>query len=375
MDFQCVTELLEQLPVETMSGTDCVIYHKGSCVYRHLTGYADLEAHTPMQPGLLFRQYSATKPITCVATLQLYEQGRFQLSDPLYAYIPEYRHMYIRDGDGVRPAARPIAIRDLLSMCAGLDYNIRSQAIVSVKKETNDTVPTLALIRALAREPLSFEPGSRWQYSLCHDVLGGLIEVLSGQNMGAYCKTHIFEPLGMQTATFLPDAQTEAAMAPLYMYQPEQNKAVKIANRNVFQFGSCYESGGAGLIASADDYIRFAQMLACGGRTVSGDLILSRGTIELMRTNQLSPSVLPSFNWPQMAGYGYGFGMRVMMDVCACGSNGSVGEFGWGGAAGAYFLADPECELAVYFAQHMLGGTEDYTYPALRNRIYEALRH
>ncbi len=374
MNFQCVTDLLEQLPKEHVPGTDCVIYYKGQAVYRHLTGYSDIEAKKAMEPGLLFHQYSATKPVTCAAALQLYEKGLYGLSDPLYAYMPEFKHMYIKNGTDLIPAKRPITIRDLFTMCAGMDYNIRSQAIANVKRETSQTVPTMALVRALAEEPLSFEPGTRWQYGLCHDVLGGLIEVVSGQTLGAYCKAHIFEPLGMQTATYMPSAATEALMAPLYMYQPEQERAVKISNHNVFRFGSLYESGGAGLIASADDYIRFAQMLTCGGKSAAGELILSRGTIELMRTNQLAPSVLPSFNWPQMAGYGYGLGVRVMMDRQKCGSVGSVGEFGWGGAAGAYLLADPEAELAAYFTQHMLGGTEDYTYPELRNRIYEAIQ-
>ncbi|MGN1059372.1 MAG: serine hydrolase domain-containing protein [Clostridia bacterium] len=373
MDFHALTEFLDSLPARGVPGTDCVIYHKRRPVYRHRSGFADVENKIPMRSDLLYNIYSATKPVTCTAALQLYERGLYQLSDPLYAYIPEYRTMYIEENGCRRLAKRPVLIRDLFTMTAGLRYDIHAASIARVKKETKQKAPTLAVIRALAEEPLSFEPGTRWQYSLCHDVLGGLIEVLSGQTLGAYCRQHIFEPLGMKDTAFLTSADSERRLAPLYMFRPEENRTVRISSQNVFRLGSAYESGGGGLISSVDDYIRFADMLAAGGRSAEGELILSRGTVQLMRTNQLSAAVLPSFDWPQMAGYGYGLGVRTLMDKDKSGSNGSVGEFGWGGAAGAYMLADPERALSAYYAQHMLESMEAYIHPRLRNLIYRGL--
>ncbi len=371
MDFKSLTVFLDSLPEKGIPGTDCIIYHKHKEVYRYQSGYADKEAQIPVRPGLLYNLYSATKPVTCVAALSLYEKGLFKLSDPLYAYIPEYKNMYIKEHGEIRPAKNPITIRDLFTMCAGFDYNIRSKSITDIKKATNQKAPTLSVVRALSKEPLSFEPGTRWQYGLSHDVLGGLIEVASGKTLGEYCRKQIFEPLGMKDTSFLPVPEKAEKMAPLYMYFEEKQKAEKISTHNVFRLGSEYESGGGGLISSVDDYISFAAALAAGGKGEKGELILSRGTVELMRTNQLSDSVLPSFIWPQMEGYGYGLGVRTMLNPKASPFDGKTGEFGWGGAAGAYVMMDPDRELSVFYAQHMLESMEAYVHPRLRQYVYE----
>ncbi|MBR5236535.1 MAG: beta-lactamase family protein [Clostridia bacterium] len=373
MNFQPLTNFLNSLPDKGVPGTDCIVYHKGQKVYRHQSGYLDIEKKVPMSPSALYNIYSATKPVTCVAALKLYEQGLYKLSDPLYAYIPEYKNMHIEENGDLHKAEKPILIRDLFTMTAGFDYNIRSKSIARVKKETNGLAPTLQVVRGFAEEPLSFEPGTHWQYSLCHDVLGGLIEVLSGKTLGEYCKQHIFGPLGMQHSSFLVTKEIDEQLAPMYMHYPEENITKQISSQNIFRFGSLYESGGAGMISSVDDYIRFADMLARGGRTIDNELILSKSTIELMRTNQLSAEILPDFNYPHMQGYGYGLGVRTLIDKEKSDSIGSLGEFGWGGAAGAYVLADPKEELAVYYAQHMLESMEVYIHPRLRNLIYQGL--
>ena len=373
MNFQPLTDFLNSLPAKGVPGADCIIYHKGQEVYRHQSGFLDVERKIPMSHSALYNIYSATKPVTCAAALKLYEQGLYKLSDPLYAYIPEYKTMFIEENGGLRKAEKPILIRDLFTMTAGLNYNIRAKSIVRIKKETGGLAPTLQVVCALAEEPLSFEPGTHWQYGLCHDVLGGLIEVLSGKTFGEYCKQHLFDPLGMQHSSFLVTKEVEEHLAPMYMHFPEENSTKPISSQNIFRFGSLYESGGAGLISSVDDYIRFADMLARGGRSLEGELILSKNTIELMRTNQLPAEILPDFNYPHMQGYGYGFGVRTLIDKEKSDSLRPLGEFGWGGAAGAYMLADPEEELAVYYAQHMLESLEEYIHPRLRNLIYQGL--
>lgn len=371
MNFQGLTAFLDSLPEKGIPGTDCVIFHKHECIYRHQSGYSDTETGQPVTPDLLYNLYSATKPVTCTAALQLYEKGLFRLTDPLYEYIPEYKEMYIQSGENVQKAQKPILIRDLFSMTAGMHYNIRAKSIADVQKATNRKAPTMEVIRAFAKEPLSFEPGSRWQYGFCHDVLGGLIEVVSGQSLGDYCKSNIFEPLGMKDTSFQPDPAKAERMAPLYMYFKEKERAEKISSANVFRLGSEYESGGAGLISSVDDYIRFASALACGGISAENVMLLNRKTIDMMRQNQLPASILPSFDWEQMKGYGYGLGVRTMINSAATPFGGEAGEFGWGGAAGAYVFISPEHELAAYYAQHMLESMEPYVHPRLRYYIYE----
>ncbi len=374
MNFEALTQFLNSLPERVgVPGTDCVVYHKRKEVYRHQSGYGDVETRMPVSPDALYNLYSASKLTTCVAALQLFEKGEFLLTDPLYDYIPEYKTMYIKEKGLVRKAEKDILIRDLFTMCAGFNYDTRSQAILSTKKETGQVCPTLDVVRALAKEALDFEPGSRWQYSLCHDVLGGLVEVVSGKHFGAYCRQHIFEPLGMVDTTFLPTAEHERRLAPMYMFNEATQKADRISSNNVFRFGSAYESGGAGVVSSVSDYGKLADCLCGGGKTAEGEKILSRHTIDLMRKNHLNYDGILEYGWTHMPGYGYGLGVRTMVDPVAGGSNGPVGEFGWGGAAGAYVQIDPENELAVFYAQHMLTSKEEYIHRRLRNIIYSCL--
>lgn len=377
MNFKPLTEFLDAIPEKIgVPGTDCVIYHKRQEVYRHQSGYADPETQTPMRSDLLYNMYSATKPVTCVAALQLFEKGAFLLTDPLGDYMPAFKTMQVKEKGLVRQAKNPILIRDLFAMTAGFDYDIRRPAIINAKKETDHRCPTVKTVCALAKEPLIFEPGTRWEYSLCHDVLGALIEVVSGKTLETYCRENIFQPLGMNDTSYFMDAKKEKRLAPMFMFSDEKNVAEKISGVNIFRFGSEYASGGAGLVSSVDDYIRFADCLSGGGKTPDGEQILSRRTIDLMRTNQLTNDALLCFYdyaKTHMPGYSYGLGVRTMFDIVAGGSNGPVGEFGWGGATGNYVLIDPENALAVYYAQHMHNSKEPIIHRRIRNIVYGCL--
>ena len=377
MKFKALTEFLDLIPeIHGIPGTDCIIYHHGKEVYRHQSGYLDPETKTPVDPKALYNMYSATKPVTCVAALQLYEKGAFLLTDPLYKYISEFRTMYIKDKGLVKKAENKILIRDLFSMTAGFDYDTRRSAILAAKKETDHRCPTVDFIRSFAKEYLIFEPGTKWEYSLCHDVLGALVEVVSGISLEDYCKKNIFEPLSMHDTSYFMDEDKEKRLAPMFMFSEEKQVAEKISGVNVFRFGSEYASGGAGLVSSVDDYVRFANCLATGGKNQNGQQILGKRTIDLMRTNHLSGGTLEGFYEyakEHMPGYGYGLGVRTMLDVTAGGSNGPVGEFGWGGATGNYVLIDPENELAVYYAQHMHNSKEPIIHRRLRNIIYACI--
>ncbi|MBE7010968.1 MAG: beta-lactamase family protein [Ruminococcaceae bacterium] len=373
MNFSALTKFLDRLPSLGVPGCDCLIYYHHQPVYRHTSGYYDIENQIKMKEDALYNLYSASKLVTCTAALQLYEQGAFLFKDPLYEYIPEFKRVRVNENGVVREAKNPILIEDLFSMRSGITHDIRIKPITEMKQATGGRCPTLKVAQALAEEPLLFEPHTHYHYGLSHDVLGALVEVLSGQTLGEYCQKNIFEPLGMTETTYLPNGDTEARLAPLYMLLPEEKKTMKISSRNVFRLGDEHESGGAGIISSVEDFIKLAECLCNYGKTPTGEKVLSRGTIELMRTNQLDDVCLQDFDWPDLVGYGYGLGVRTMIDRAQSGSPGSYGEFGWGGAAGAYVLIDPEAELAVYYAQHMLESLEPYIHPRLRNIIYTCL--
>ncbi len=371
MNFESLTAFLDRMPAEIgVPGADCVIYHKRKEVYRHQCGYGDVAAQKGVDPTALYNVYSASKLITCVAALKLFEKGYFLLTDPLYDYIPEYKTMYIKERGMVREVSKPILIRDLFAMTAGLNYDIKSPSLLAVKRETEQRCPTLEVVRALAKEPLSFEPGERWNYSLCHDVLGGLIEVITGESLEEYCRKNIFEPLNMNETSYFMDEEKEKRLAPMYLFNEQKKVAEPISNHNIFRFGSEYASGGAGIVSSVRDFIQLADCLCADGKSRSGEHILSRNTIDLMRTNHLKTDGIKEYGWDHMPGYGYGLGVRTMVDPAAGGSNGPVGEFGWGGAAGAYVLIDPKNELAIYYVQHMLNSQEEYVHRRIRNIVY-----
>lgn len=378
MDFTKLTNLLDAIPNHTAPGVDCIVKKGYDTVYRHHFGYSDREKKKEMNGSESFFLYSATKLITCTAALQLFEQGKFLLSDPVYEYIPEFRHMVIDKAlpNGTHQlveARKPITIADLFSMSAGLNYNIHSPSVEEVVRKTDRRAPTLDIIRAIASEPLCYEPGTQWQYSLAHDVLGGLIEVISGKWFGNYLSENIFSPLGMRNTGFSVSNETWGKMMQQYRFNVNKRVAEPIGLANEFVLGPDYQSGGAGLISTVEDYSLFAEALANGGEGASGAQILSSATIDLMRENRLNEKQLDDLNWEQLIGYGYGLGVRTLIDRAKAGSNSPLGEFGWSGAAGAYVLIDPSNNISMFYTQHMLESQGKYVHPRLRNVLYACL--
>jgi len=372
-------------------GNSIVVYKDGEQVFSYQSGYSDLENKIPMKGGELFNIYSCSKPTTVVAALQLYERGKFLLDDPLYDFIPEFKHVRVRLENGETEAARtPITMRHLFTMTAGLDYNTNAPWRARAKARTGGRMETLAVARAIAEEPLHFHPGTKWNYSMCHDLLAAAVEAISGQKFRDYVREHIFEPLDMKTACYHPNDRVYAQMAQQYQYEVVgANDSVKLqagllhgsdgvvvnhGKGNHLVFGDEYDSGGAGIITSVEDYAKLANALANGGVGATGEKILGSGTVRLLATDQiLSRSIDTSnFNWMQLTGYGYGLGVRTMVDRAKSGFNGAVGEFGWGGAAGATILVDPDTRLAYFYAHHMLNPQETYYQPRLRNAVFSA---
>ncbi len=378
IDFTELKKFLDFIVQWRIPGADCAVYYKNKPVFRYCAGYADIKAKKPITIDNLYNLYSVTKVITCTAALQLFEKGKFLMTDPLWEYLPEYKEMYIQrkiDNDETEliKAKNSIKVCDLFTMSAGLTYNLNTQPIKSVKEETKGECPTREIVKAIAKDPLLFEPGTHWNYSLCHDVLGALIEVVSGKKLSEYLEENIFKPLEMNDTSFYLTEEKKQRMAMQYRFDDLTNTTADVSIKNGYVLGSMYESGGAGLISSVDDYIKFANVLCNKGRTINGEEILSKHTIDLMKTNRLDEILLQDFNWIHMSGYGYGLGVRTLMDRAKAGALSPIGEFGWGGAAGAYVMIDPDNELAVFYAQHMLNSQEPFVHPRIRNITYKCL--
>ncbi len=356
-NFDSVREFLDTFLETGLPGFDCVIYHEGKCVLRHWNGYSSLEEKIPMQGNELYNIYSCSKPITVTAALMLYERGLLKLEDKLCDYIPEFSEMYIVDTkaeagstDGInltfeekvqtgalRKAKNPITIRHLLSMKAGFSYDTGSPAILQAKKDTDGRCPTLETIKYLAKEPLRYEPGEGYGYSLAHDVLAAVIEVITGKRFGQFVKENIFDPLGMKDTTFLlPDSRLDE-ITEQYHYDPETKTFRNVGKAiEYYKFGTEYESGGAGCISTADDYIKFLEALRSGK-------LLKQETLDLLTTPQVTAEQYPN---PL---YSYGLGMR-------CPKPGSpMTDFGWGGHAGAYLTMDRKYNFSFFYVQHAVG--------------------
>jgi CubicO group peptidase (beta-lactamase class C family) len=385
--FERLTPLLEEFVEKGPPGCACIVARRGGVVYEKYLGYADRERKKEISPETIYRLFSNSKPITCTAALILYERGAYLLSDPLSDYLPEFKdtQVYRSAADNAwqaSPAKAPIRIADLFTMTSGLCYAGDSP---ETARRTRDVLQDLDqkekdgskydirdMSRALAGIPLAFDPGAGWMYGTSHDVLGALIEVLSGKTLGRFMQDEIFDPLGMNDTSFRLPEEKRARLCSLYDRSADGTLTKDTDQDAHYRPDALLETGGGGLLSTLGDHSRFAQMLGCGG-LLHGTQILGRKTVQLMSTNHLKSHQFAEYNWDFLAGYGYGLGVRVMMDRAAAGSNGSVGEFGWGGLAGTWALVDPVEELSVVYAQQMMPSLEERQIPRLRNVIYGAL--
>ena len=342
----------------------CIAYKNGEKIYEFCGGTDKADGKNT------YRMYSVSKVVLCAAALKLTEEGKIHLNDPLYMYYPEFNSIKVRKKDEsgrgfeLLKAENPLLIKHLFAMTAGFDYNIHSVLIRKLVKETDGRFPTQSIVSALSSQPLDFEPGTHWKYSLCHDVLGALIEKVSGVPLDVYIKKVIFDPLGMKNSTFFCDSETEKKLVPEWRFDA-QSVRIFPSSGNEHILGSEYISGGAGLVSTPEDMIIFADMLASGGRGV-----LLPQTVELMKTNQLPEELLKDIALAtNHGGYGYGLGVRTMVSPVAADSLSPVGEFGWGGASGSYILSDTENGLSLIYAQNLLGASLTH-YHRIRNAFY-----
>lgn len=380
MRFQPLRDFLDNyLPRLGVPGSDTLIYQGGKEIFRYQSGYENLALKTPVNPQGLYNMYSCTKVATMCALLTLMERGEIHLYDPVYAYLPAFRDLTVRfqkeNGEwDVRPAKTVMSIRHLMSMCSGMDYDLNAPEIKEVYEKTNGRCPTVETVNAMAKKPLHFDPGCDFRYSLSHDVIGAVIEVISGKSLGQYMKDVLFDPIGMSNTTFAVNDEIVKRLSTQYNLDKASGRAVEIPrDMNNCRLGSEYESGGGGLVSSVDDYILLTEMLTHKGLAPNGERILAEATVELLRMNVLSGKALESFHRidpSRTLGYGYGLGVRVMMDPASAAGLSSVGEFGWDGAKHSYLSADPLSQLSIFHAEHIGGGLHEYINPRLRNVIY-----
>lgn len=363
------------IPRLGLSGIDCIVYREHQEIFRHQAGYRDIEQQLPMRPDALYNIYSATKIITCVAAMQLVERGALNLSDPLASYLPEFRDMRVKYGTfSVTPARKSIRIADLFTMSAGLSYELDTPEMRKLKADTAGDFNTRDFVGALAWEPLLFEPGEGWNYSYCHDVLGAVIEVVSGMSFGAYLKENIFTPLGMEDTGFSLPAEKRGRLAPQYEYDPDTRRVKQIGGGCLGAAGLRHESGGGGLITASEDYILFADALACGGIGKNGARILSQNAIRLMSRNQLSGKCLEDFRrMVPNSGIGYGLGVATITDSAAAYTLAPENAFYWGGMGGVQNLIDPTNQISYFVAQHTVNSPKELLNPSMLNILYSSI--
>lgn len=388
MDFTNLKNCMDTLVSdEKRPSVDVAVYREHQLLFRYFTGVKDIENGGDIKGDELYFIYSMTKMITCCCALQLFEQGKYQLDDEVSKYLPEFAKMKITieelntenakkiasgqilgeniDATNDGYAKTPITIRHLFTMTAGLDYSLYDAAIKDAIAEGKTS--TRELVAAMAKKTLGFEPGSRFRYSLCHDVLGALVEVWSGKKFGDYMRENIFEPLGMKN-TFFGLPQDISKMPSLYSNYNENFKKEPLCC--AYTLTSDYESGGAGLTSNTEDYALFLDAVACGGIGKSGKRILKEETVKLWGTNQLSGAAAEDFD-QMRRGYGYGLGVRVHINPQRSETLSPVGEFGWDGAAGAFSMVDTRSKISLTYFQSVLGRAPDQT--AIRNALYKDL--
>ena len=364
-----------------LPGAVVFIARDGQLVYAKSFGWQDRVKKIPMRTDSIFRLYSMTKPVVSVAAMILVEEGKLGLQEPLSKFIPEFKDMKVgvesKDAEGkpvltLVDAKRQITIQDLLRHTSGLTYGVLG-APNAVKKTYLDAEIfsqkwVLAdFVKALAKLPLQFQPGTTWEYSHATDVLGRVVEVVSGQTLDVFLAKRIFEPLKMVDTAFQvpPDKQDRVAQPMPDVYSGKTPELIDFSKPQTFF------AGGHGLVSTAGDYLRFAQMLANGGE-LEGARILGPRTVEYMTSNHVNPQIDKGPTYLPGPGYGFGLGFGTRLDRGQSEWPGSPGDFYWGGYAGTYFWVDPEQELVpVLMTQEPM--RRAYYRTQLRNLVYQAI--
>lgn len=374
--------LREGIENNYIAGGNLMVIKEGKEIFYHEDGFANKEGGVPIKRDSIFRLYSMSKPVTAVAVMILLERGEIDLYEPVSKYLPGFRNQMVDKDGSLVPAEREVTLKDLLSMTGGLVYGGANRAgkdTEALFKEIDSRLlgdspmGTVEAMNKLGRCALAFQPGASWQYGTSADVLGAVVEVVSGKRFGEFLKEELFEPLNMSdTGFWLPEEKRDRLVktyadngkGELVLYTGNHLGIVHQMDRN-----PAFESGGAGLVSTIDDYSRFAKMLMNEG-SLNGVQFLRPRTVKYLTSSTLNAVQQKGFDlWLTLCGHSYGNLMRVLTDCSKAGDLGSLGEYGWDGWLGAYFCNCPKDDLTFLFMiQKTNAGTTSLT-RKLRNIV------
>ena len=364
-------------------GTMTLVSRKGEVAYLDSIGFMDRENARPMQEDSIFRIYSMSKAITSIAIMQLFEKSKFRLDDPVHWYIPSWKNLRVYQS-GIYPnflTSRPkrhMTMRDLLTHMSGLTYDFMYKSNVDAayrKTKVQQAGSLEEFVEILSTLPLEFSPGDKWNYSVSTDVLGYLVEVMSGMKLEEYFKEYIFEPLEMMDTSFSCPEEKLDRLASLYEHIPNgEPRLLEIPFLNTKM-----ASGGGGLFSTMSDYHNFCSMLVNQGE-FNGTRLIGRKTLELMTVNHLPDNQdltemsESAFSETPYAGVGFGLGFSVMLDPAKSQTISDIGEYGWGGAASTVFFINPKEDMFVIFLTQLLPSSTYQVRRELRSLVYSALK-
>ena len=393
-DFRALDALLQKFVDDGLPGCGCMIARKGEVLYENYFGYSDIKNRVPLTADNVFRQASLTKVAEYTLAMKLYEQGLFLMTDPLYEYFPEWRNSTKRitlpDGtEDIVPVEKPITVKNIFNMTCGLPYEAHP-GFPSQSRTAQDMRTALdklgkhytlrEQIKAMAEVPLDFEPGTRWLYGFASELTAGLIEQVTGMRAELALKKLLFEPLGMDSSANYICGDLEERLVKNYFITPGKKLGepgalyVKHVTEGPGMTGTLDEVPGfQRVITNCRDYTRLMQMLANGGM-LDGERFMGRKTIDLMRSNTLTQKMIDEdFTNDYLAGYGYGFGVRTLMDKGKGNHNGSLGAFGWTGGSGTWAEADPSEGVSIVYMHNIQPNLEEYHHLRMRAVAYGCL--
>jgi len=378
------------IEVGRFPGTQLVVYRRGKIVHSAVQGFADIERNAPIQDDTIFRIYSMTKPITSVAFMMLFEEGRVALDEPVHKYIPQWKDLGVFVGGTaplfkIRPPTRPMLIVDLLRHTSGLTYGFQERTNVDAAYrrqkigEIEKFGTMQSMVDDLAKIPLEFSPGEAWNYSVSTDIIGYLIEKISGQPFEQFLKQRIFRPLGMNDTDFFVAPDKAHRLAACYAADGKGGMTLyDDPSTSGFLSRPSLISGGGGLCSTAADYLSFCRALLNGGE-LGGVRLIGPKTLALMTTNHLpggrdlTEMSKSLFSETIYAGVGFGLGFSVTMTPALTLVPGSSGEYAWGGAATTSFWIDPMEELIAIFMTQLLPSSAYSVRRELRTMVYAAI--
>ena len=380
----------EEIASGDLAGSAVCIVKDDREVLRRAYGVLDIDTGAPMTDEPIFRMYSMSKPITSAAAMILLERGVISLDDPVSRYLEGFRNQQVWQDGQLVPAERDVTVNDLLNMTSGLTYpdmatepgrrmnELFEQAIARAKAGSGYS--TVELCNLIGQQPLVFQPGTRWQYGTSADVLGAVVEVASGMAFGDFLRKELFEPLGMADTDFYVPAEKRDRFATMYQWHADEPRLRPYLGSHLvildFTQPPAFQSGGAGLASTLSDYSRFARMLLNGGE-LDGKRILKPETVAFMHSDRLTAQQKPFYNWDQLRGFTYGNLMRLLddagnIDPQLCGA-GRVGEYGWDGWAGTYYMADPANRMIVLYYISRIDRDSHPMRAQIKRAIYDEL--